>query len=68
MSLKPSDGAGPDLEWIKSSYSTADGPSCVEVATAPDHILVRDSKNPTGPRLALAPTTWATFLPYASGR
>ncbi|MGA5410108.1 DUF397 domain-containing protein [Streptomyces lavendulocolor] len=68
MSLKPSDGAGPDLEWIKSSYSTADGPSCVEVATAPDHILVRDSKNPTGPRLALAPTTWAAFLPYASGR
>ncbi|MFJ3162890.1 DUF397 domain-containing protein [Streptomyces kanasensis] len=67
MSLKPSDGAGPELEWIKSSHSTADGPSCVEVATAPDHILVRDSKNPTGPRLALAPTTWAAFLPYASG-
>ncbi|MEU0720238.1 DUF397 domain-containing protein [Streptomyces lavendulocolor] len=67
MSLKSSDGAGPELEWIKSSYSTADGPSCVEVATAPDHILVRDSKNPTGPRLALAPITWAAFLPYASG-
>ncbi|MEU2180202.1 DUF397 domain-containing protein [Streptomyces thermolilacinus] len=85
MSLKPSDGAGTELEWIKSSYSTADGPSCVEVAwikssysgadtpscvevaTAPEQILVRDSKNPTGPRLALAPTTWAAFLPYASG-
>ncbi|MHC3391495.1 DUF397 domain-containing protein [Streptomyces lavendulocolor] len=68
MSLKPSDGAATELEWIKSSYSTADGPSCVEVATAPDHILVRDSKNPTGPRLALAPLTWAAFLPYASGQ
>ncbi|MEU7500846.1 DUF397 domain-containing protein [Streptomyces griseofuscus] len=56
----------PKLEWIKSSYSTSDGPSCVEVATVPDHILVRDSKNPTGPRLALTPTTWANFLPYAS--
>ncbi|MFI2203887.1 DUF397 domain-containing protein [Streptomyces sp. NPDC020192] len=56
------------LEWIKSSYSTDDGPSCVEVATVPDQILVRDSKNPTGPRLALTPTAWATFLPYASGR
>ncbi|MGW3206636.1 DUF397 domain-containing protein [Streptomyces sp. NPDC001135] len=54
------------LEWIKSSYSTDDGPSCVEVATVPDQILVRDSKNPTGPRLALAPTAWATFLPYAA--
>ncbi|MEU6525042.1 DUF397 domain-containing protein [Streptomyces sp. NPDC046924] len=54
------------LEWIKSSYSTSSGPDCVEVAAAPDQILVRDSKNPHGPRLALAPTTWATFLPYAS--
>ncbi|MEV7787259.1 DUF397 domain-containing protein [Streptomyces sp. NPDC088106] len=59
-------GANGKLEWIKSSYSTADGPDCVEVATAPAHILVRDSKNPNGPRLALAPNTWATFLPYAS--
>ncbi|OKK05803.1 toxin [Streptomyces sp. CB03234] len=85
MTLKLSDGAGSDLEWIKSSYSTddgpscvevawvkssysgADGPSCVEVAATPGTILVRDSKNPTGPRLAFAPTTWATFLPYASG-
>jgi hypothetical protein len=56
------------LEWIKSSYSTPDGPDCIEVARVPDHILVRDSKNPNGPRLALAPTTWAAFLPYASGR
>ncbi|MFS7876219.1 DUF397 domain-containing protein [Streptomyces asiaticus] len=30
MSLKPS--VGDALEWIKSSHSTADGPSCVEVA------------------------------------
>ncbi|MFJ8694726.1 DUF397 domain-containing protein [Streptomyces roseolilacinus] len=85
MTLKSS-GANATVEWIKSSYSTADGPdcvevawikssysgagtpSCVEVATAPGRILVRDSKNPTGPRLALAPTTWAAFLPYASGR
>lgn len=62
MSLKPSS----EPEWIKSSYSTSDGPSCVEVAAIPDHILVRDSKNPTGPRLALTPTTWSAFLPYAA--
>jgi hypothetical protein len=67
MTLKPSGGAGTKLEWIKSSYSTDDGPSCVEVAVVPDHILVRDSKNPQGPHLALTPTAWATFLPYASG-
>ncbi|MCP9945109.1 DUF397 domain-containing protein [Streptomyces somaliensis] len=61
---------GPDcveVAWIKSTYSTPDGPDCVEVATVPDRILVRDSKNPAGPRLALAPATWAAFLPYASG-
>ncbi|MFJ2951852.1 DUF397 domain-containing protein [Streptomyces sp. NPDC087226] len=67
MTLKAS-GADGKLEWIKSSYSTADGPDCVEVATVPAHILVRDSKNPTGPRLTLTPTTWAAFLPYAAER
>jgi hypothetical protein len=56
---------GTEPEWMRSSYSTSDGPDCVEVATAPAHILVRDSKDPHGPRLT--PTTWATFLPYASG-
>ncbi|MGW7088622.1 DUF397 domain-containing protein [Streptomyces sp. NPDC054871] len=32
MTLKSSDGDDPELEWFKSSYSTADGPDCVEVA------------------------------------
>ncbi|MER6322496.1 DUF397 domain-containing protein [Streptomyces sp. ARC32] len=55
------------LEWIKSSYSTSSGPDCVEVATPDEsHVLVRDSKNPTGPLLALTATTWTAFLPYAS--
>ncbi|MFJ8198081.1 DUF397 domain-containing protein [Streptomyces sp. NPDC096152] len=67
MTLKAS-GAGTEVEWTKSSYSTADGPDCVEVAAVPDRILVRDSKAPQGPRLTLAPDAWATFLPYASGR
>ncbi|MGW0150399.1 DUF397 domain-containing protein [Streptomyces sp. NPDC004822] len=54
------------LEWIKSSYSTSSGPDCVEVAAAPGTILVRDSKDPDGPRLTLTPTTWTAFLPYAT--
>ncbi|GAA2422492.1 DUF397 domain-containing protein [Streptomyces glaucus] len=66
MTFKPSGGAGTELEWIKSSHSSDDGPSCVEVAAIPDHILVRDSKTPTGPRLTLAPATWTAFLPYAA--
>ncbi|MGA5443701.1 DUF397 domain-containing protein [Streptomyces griseoincarnatus] len=52
--------------WTKSSYSTDEGPDCVEIAATPANILVRDSKTPHGPRLTLTPTTWAAFLPYAS--
>ena len=63
MTLKAS-ATSTKPEWIKSSYSTSDGPDCVEVAI-PD---VRDSKNPDGPCLALAPGAWATFLPYATER
>ncbi|MFC8422003.1 DUF397 domain-containing protein [Streptomyces sp. NPDC057236] len=29
---------------------------------------VRDSKNPEGPRLALASAAWSAFLPYAVER
>lgn len=38
-------------KWIKSSYSGA-GAACVELACSPERRQVRDSKNPTGPRLA----------------
>ncbi|NEC47322.1 DUF397 domain-containing protein [Actinospica acidiphila] len=57
-----------ELMWFKSSHSTDDGPACVEVATTPDIIHVRDSKHIEGPHLTFSPTQWATFLPYASGR
>ncbi|KIX76460.1 toxin [Streptomyces sp. MBRL 10] len=32
MTIKPSGEGLSDLTWVKSSYSTADGPDCVEVA------------------------------------
>ncbi|MFD8642024.1 DUF397 domain-containing protein [Streptomyces zaomyceticus] len=50
------------LSWHKSSYSSGDGDNCVEVATCPSTVHVRDSKNPTGPQLALSPATWTEFL------
>ncbi|MEV0409644.1 DUF397 domain-containing protein [Streptomyces sp. NPDC050448] len=31
MSIKPS-AEGLSVAWVKSSYSTADGPNCIEVA------------------------------------
>ncbi|UPT44083.1 MULTISPECIES: DUF397 domain-containing protein [Streptomyces] len=57
-----------ELNWFKSSYSTNDGPSCVEVAAAPTTIHVRDSKQlPTGgPHLGFGTAAWADFVTYAS--
>ncbi|MFH8403407.1 DUF397 domain-containing protein [Streptomyces sp. NPDC018019] len=53
-----------ELAWSKSSYSSeqsADN-NCVEVAATPTTVHIRDSKNKTGPALAVPPTAWAEFL------
>jgi hypothetical protein len=48
--------------WRKSSYSSANGGQCVEIASnLPDAVAVRDSKNPDGPKLAFAPDEWQAF-------
>jgi hypothetical protein len=48
-----------DLNWVKSSYSTATSGNCVEVAALPDGgRAVRDSKNPDGPVLLLTADQW----------
>jgi hypothetical protein len=55
------------LAWFKSSYSSSgDGNDCVEVATAPGTVHVRDSKDPDGSRLAITPHAWADFVTYVS--
>ncbi|MGW5635653.1 DUF397 domain-containing protein [Streptomyces sp. NPDC003832] len=66
-----SGGSGDDCvevaqSWRKSSHSSSGDGDCVEVAHTPATIHVRDSKNPQGPRLALAPASWTTFLGYAA--
>lgn len=49
--------------WRKSSYSNPQGGECVEVADhIPGTVLVRDSKRPHGPALALPATAWAAFV------
>ncbi|MER7955898.1 DUF397 domain-containing protein [Streptomyces sp. NPDC096030] len=52
-------------DWRKSSYSGGEGGECVEVAAHPAAIHVRDSKVPHGPRIAVAPGAWASFVTYA---
>jgi hypothetical protein len=69
MTRKAFAGDPSEPKWFKSSYSSGpDGDSCVEVAIAPHTIHLRDSKNAAGPRLALAPDAWASFVTYASER
>ncbi|MFJ8648436.1 DUF397 domain-containing protein [Streptomyces sp. NPDC093546] len=52
------------LSWFKSSYSGSANDSCVEVATCPSTIHVRDSKDPADPHLTLSPAAWAAFVPH----
>ncbi|MGW0121409.1 DUF397 domain-containing protein [Streptomyces sp. NPDC003327] len=44
------------------SYSGGSGDDCVEVASCPSTVHVRDSKNPTGPHFTVAPAAWTEFL------
>ncbi|MCZ7459898.1 DUF397 domain-containing protein [Streptomyces sp. WMMC940] len=67
MSVMPSAGVGSGLVWVKSSYSTADGPECVEVAVAVGAVHVRDSKDVPGPQLGFTTEAWGKFLAYAAG-
>ena len=52
--------------WRKSSRSSGNGGACIGVAAA-GAILVRDSKDPDGPRLAFDRTAWETFARKVRG-
>ena len=49
------------IVWRTSSYSYDSG-GCVEVAPAPDGVLVRDSKDRGGPALTVPTAAWRAFL------
>jgi hypothetical protein len=62
------------VSWRKASYSGNDGGGCVEVSATHDTVsvphkadehllyLVRDSKDPGGPRLAFTTSEWDAFI------
>ncbi|MFJ7585965.1 DUF397 domain-containing protein [Streptomyces sp. NPDC097617] len=66
MSIKPSGESLSALTWVKSTYSTNDGPNCIEVAKTPGAVLVRDSKRPDDARLAVTPAAWSGFVAHAA--
>ena len=46
-----------ELSWRTSSYSGGNG-SCVEVASLPTEVLVRDTKDRSGGVLSFTPDQW----------
>ncbi|GIF74144.1 DUF397 domain-containing protein [Asanoa siamensis] len=54
-----------DLTWRKSSQSL--NGDCVEVASLPGAVAVRDSKNPDGAILRFSRSEWRAFLEAATG-
>ncbi|MEH1099353.1 DUF397 domain-containing protein [Micromonospora sp. CPCC 205561] len=55
--------------WRKSSRSSTNGGTCVEVAdNLPGVVGVRDSKDPAGPALVFTPTAWRAFVSRLTDR
>ncbi|WFE36517.1 DUF397 domain-containing protein [Micromonospora sp. WMMD975] len=49
------------VTWRRSTRSGSSG-NCVEVATLPQAVIVRDSKDRQGPMLSVSADRWAGFV------
>ena len=56
------DTVGP--RWRKSSYSGGNGGDCVEAASMPGVVLVRDTTNRAGTVLAIPAAAWERFTAH----
>jgi hypothetical protein len=54
--------------WRKSSYSGGNGGGCVEVASRPGVILVRDTTNRAGAVLSVPTVAWQRFMALVMSR
>ncbi|MFE9976913.1 DUF397 domain-containing protein [Streptomyces hirsutus] len=54
----------PELDWFKSSYSSAQGDSCIEVAVTEQAIHVRDSKDVTRRPFTVGGDGWTKFVTF----
>lgn len=53
--------------WRKSTFSNGSS-NCIETASQPGTVAVRDSKDPAGPRLAIPADRWSAFTRALKGR
>jgi hypothetical protein len=52
--------------WRTSSFSGSNGGNCLESASVPGAVLVRDTKNHVaGPVLRFTPAAWTAFIDQA---
>ncbi|MEO3809294.1 DUF397 domain-containing protein [Sphaerisporangium sp. B11E5] len=51
-----------ELNWKKSSHSSANGGNCVEVAVIPAKVAIRDSKDPSKGHLTVSAPEFNTFI------
>lgn len=55
-----------ELAWFKSSYSGGGGDNCVEIATEPHAVHVRDSKDIQRTPLAVSYDAWSAFTTHVT--
>ncbi|MEU8932675.1 DUF397 domain-containing protein [Streptomyces sp. NPDC048409] len=60
--MSVADGVYEEPGWFKSSYSGGNATECLEAAFVRAGVLIRDSKQPAGPRLSISAETWCRFV------
>ncbi|MEW2074596.1 DUF397 domain-containing protein [Streptomyces sp. NPDC012403] len=58
----------PELDWHKSSCSSAQGASCMEIAVTEQAVHVRDSKDVQRPPFTVGREGRACFVGFASAQ
>jgi Domain of unknown function (DUF397) len=56
------------LRWRTSSHSGSNGGGCLEAASHDSHVLIRDTRDRTGPVLRLSAAAWRRFTGQVKSR